>query len=187
MVFGDRTKPAEPSNAGDWIVPACNESWGTVAGLVPDQYPLVLRVDAPESDIDDWWLAYRELFELVASVGAQHTSNPEHAHFGVWEGHGYNTTSDELGQIPRLELPHRSYYLLSGHVSAAAHIEHPGSVDWRNPDLFWPYDQRWFVATDVDFWCLYVAGDQSFVAEVADCVPMDRAYIDFEHELEAEC
>ena len=32
--------------------------------------------------------------------------------------------------------------------------------DWRNPDLFWPDDRRWFIATDVDFWSLYIGGSK---------------------------
>jgi hypothetical protein len=40
-------------------------------------------------------------------------------------------------------------YLLEGPVSAVTQLCHPEpSGEWRNPDLFWPDDRRWFVATD---------------------------------------
>jgi hypothetical protein len=42
-------------------------------------------------------------------------------------------------------------------------LRHPDGDGWRNPDLFWPQDQGWFVATDVDFWSLYIGGSTGFV------------------------
>ncbi|MEZ5412625.1 MAG: hypothetical protein R2761_31610, partial [Acidimicrobiales bacterium] len=71
-----------------------------------------------------------------------------------------------LNQIPRFERPGRTYYLLTGPVAAAGKLRYPDSDEWRNPDLFWPDDQRWFVATDVDFWSLYVGGSNGFIAEL---------------------
>ena len=52
-----------------------------------------------------------------------------------------------------------------------ANVRHPGSDSWRNPDLFWPDDQRWFVATDVDIWSLYVGGTRQLISELAQSVP----------------
>ena len=70
------------------------------------------------------------------------------------------------------DLPIRTYYLLGGPVTAATHLRDPGEgIDWRNPDLFWPDDRRWFVATDVDFWSLYIGGHNDFIAELAEQPP----------------
>lgn len=80
-----------------------------------------------------------------------------------------------LGEIAAFDAPERRYYLLTGPVDAVLELRHPVGTgapnDWHHPDLWWPDDRRWFVATDVDVWSLYVAGDEAFVGEVMAAVP----------------
>jgi hypothetical protein len=93
----------------------------------------------------------------------------------------------ELAQIPRLLLPNRAYYLLRGPVAAATQMHDPGSPnEWRRPDLCWPDDRRWFVATDVDFWSVYVAGTDELVAEIARRVPTPASTVTLGDRLEPE-
>jgi len=92
-----------------------------------------------------------------------------------------------LVQVPRFDLPNRTYYLLEGPVSAATQLSHPEPMgEWRNPDLFWPDDRRWFVATDIDFWSLYIGGDDDFVAELARSVPTRTEIVTLDRQLEIE-
>jgi hypothetical protein len=76
------------------------------------------------------------------------------------------TTRDALNRVPRFELPNRAYYLLSGHSTAIAQLQHPDGRRWQNPDLVWVDDRSWFIATDVDIWSLYVGGSDAFIAEL---------------------
>jgi len=76
----------------------------------------------------------------------------------------------ELDMVPRFALPDRTYYLMAGPVAAVAGLRDPSTGHWLNPDLFWPDDRRWFVATDVDFWSLYVGGSNDLIAELARSV-----------------
>jgi hypothetical protein len=55
-----------------------------------------------------------------------------------------------------------------------------------SPDLFWPDDRRWFIATDVDFWSLYIGGDHDFITEVARSVPTRSEIVALDHQLEIE-
>ena len=71
-----------------------------------------------------------------------------------------------LGAVPRFDAPHRSYYLVTGSVADVGSVRYPSDDDWRNPDLWWPEDRSWFVATDVDCWALYLGGTAEFVAEI---------------------
>jgi hypothetical protein len=92
-----------------------------------------------------------------------------------------------LGAIPRFELSGRTYYLFNGTVTAVSHLRHPGSPeDWRNPDLFWPADRRWFVATDVDFRSLYTGGSDDFITELVAGVPTPTALVSLNRPLESE-
>ncbi len=205
MIFGDSVQAASTTAPADWIARARRGASGTVGSLVPNGYKSYLRLRAPEPDVEDWWSDYRRLFEVVAAVGALHTSCPERAWFAVWEGHGFTTFSTHLAwngpldddvtraaldeqrarlredaarlkarvqsaldEIPRFELPDRAYYLLVGPVAAVAGIEDPSTPGrWHQPDLVWPDDRRWFVATDVDFWSLYVGGDGDLISGLA--------------------
>lgn len=91
-----------------------------------------------------------------------------------------------LSEVPRFELPDRTYYLMEGPVAAVAGLRDPSTGHWRNPDLFWPDDRRWFVATDVDFWSLYVGGDNDFIADLADRVATPSETVTLAHQLEIE-
>ena len=74
---------------------------------------------------------------------------------------------DGLAAVPRFDAPNRTYYLVTGAVADVGGVRYPSGHGWRNPDLWWPDDRGWFVATDVDCWSLYVGGDDTFVAEIA--------------------
>ncbi len=223
VIFGAHVRSADTVEPAEWIASACRGVAGTVGWFVPNQYPLVLRVHAPDPGIEDWWSAYCDLFDVIASIGVRHTSSPDQAWFAVWEGHGYGTGTTQIAwkdpppddetrrareqerarlreeserrntaigaalrQIPCFDLPHRKYYLLAGSVSAATQIEYPGWAGWHNPDLFWPDDRRWFVATDVDFWSLYIAGDHDFITELARNVPTHSELVALDLQVEAE-
>jgi hypothetical protein len=223
VIFGNSVASPATAAAADWVAGACRGVWGTVGALVPNQYPLILHAHAPEPDIVDWWSQYSELFRTIATIGEQHTSDPERAWFAVWEGHGFDTTTSHyswqgpvddatrqaleqkrsrlrienerrnaatraaLHTVPRFDLPHRSYYLLAGPVTAATQVREPGSPGrWQRPDLFWPDDRRWFVATDVDFWSLYIGGDHDFISELARSAPTPSETVTLDHQLEPE-
>lgn len=222
MPFGEVTAP-DSATAAEWLGPELTGREWTVGSLVPERYPRVLRVWAPEPTEDDgWWTRYQHLFEVLAAVGVRHTSSPERAWFGIWDGHGFDTVAtlvahlgplddDErraldgerarlraedrrrnaeirsaLAAMPRFERPHRAYYLLEGSVAAVSTLRYPGVDGWRNPDLFWPDDRRWLVATDVDFWSLYVGGDGDFLDELAREVPTRAAEVPRDAPLESE-
>ena len=88
--------------------------------------------------------------------------------------------------VPRFDLPDRTYYLMEGSVAAVVGLRDPSSGQWRNPDLYWPDDRRWFVATDVDFWSLYVGGDDDFITELTRSVVTPTEIVALAYQLESE-
>ena len=92
-----------------------------------------------------------------------------------------------MRSLPRLAMTHRTYLLVTGPVAAVTELRDPASVNgWQRPDLFWPDDRAWFVATDVDFWSLYVGGDDRFLTELAHRVPTPSEIVPLDHALEPE-
>ncbi len=185
MVFGDAVRAADVAAAAvaaQWMATACDGAPGTVGSWVPATFQSYARIHAPEPG-DDWWAEYRDLHATVAGVAGRHTSTPDSVWFAIWEGHGFaNATPHIAWQAPldglpafetfSLGSPFRRYVLLRGPVEAAAQLHDPGEPgSFRRPDLWWPDDRRWFIATDTDFWSLYVGGDEALIDELAASVP----------------
>jgi hypothetical protein len=223
VIFGASLRAAASTNAAAWIVGSRWGQSGTVGGLIPNMYESTLRLHAPDPTPHGWWEMYRDLFDLVASVGARYTSTPNLAWFAIWEGHGFGTGTTlrgwrdppdddaerqrrdaererqgdadrernarigpALADVPRFDLPDRSYYLTYGPLSATTELRYPDDVGWRNPDLFWPNDRSWFAATDVDFWSLYVGGSRAFTSDLATRSPTLSEFVDNDDRLPTE-
>lgn len=77
-----------------------------------------------------------------------------------------------LRTVPRFARPHRDYYLVTGPVAAAPELRTPGRrQDWQRPDLWWPEDRAWFVATDVDLSSLSVGAGPAMLDELRAELP----------------
>jgi len=94
MIFGDEVTSAATTAAAAWISPARRGPTGTVGGLVPNAYASMIRLHAPPPIPGG--ATYRDLYEVVADIGARHTSRPDRAWFAVWEGHGFDTVTRQV-------------------------------------------------------------------------------------------
>jgi hypothetical protein len=153
--------------------------WNAIAGVVDvvDQ-----RQATPAMG---WDGGVPEEGNLVAPAGsalmdvlAVHTSTAADCLFALWEGYGqiwpyaHPTATRGYGPEPvlaaanaavlawpRLRHPNRDYLLLSGPLRAAATIGHRWDPNWsQTPNLYWPTDRSWCVATEIDFDSTLVAG-----------------------------
>lgn len=94
----------------------------------------------------------------------QATSTPGDCWLCVWEGFG---GMDHQGVDERVELPARSYLLARGSIEDAL----PSVLDppWdQSPNLWWPSDRAWFVATEIDFAWTYVGGSSALIEALLD-------------------
>jgi hypothetical protein len=88
----------------------------------------------------------------------ERTTTPDRCWFGLWEGFG---ALDDGGIRERVVLPHRNYLLYGGTIDHA--LESPMPFD-QSPNLWWPEDRAWFVASEIDFAWTYVGGDRGLIA-----------------------
>jgi hypothetical protein len=127
----------------------------------------------------------RHEVQVLAALLSRHTTRSDSCWFAVWEGYGQLQGPPASGALarsgrraaamggiappevlhgPRLELRHRSYLLLHGAVAdAAGAFELLGR---QSPNLWWPEDRAWCVATEIDFGWTYVAGSELVITEV---------------------
>lgn len=106
----------------------------------------------------------------LMSVLRAHTTTPNECFVGVWEGVGW--IEPERVQAPRLQLPQRTHLVLKGTLDLLGHvgwIGFDGRLVHEAPNVIWPADRAWFVATDVDQESTYVGATQTLIkALIAD-------------------
>ena len=125
--------------------------------------------------------------EVLAGIGREWTATPEDCWFCVWDGYGWNSAVSfvavddsgwPLGAVPspppdpvpgpvrsgpRVELPHRSYLLYRGPVEAALTLPALDGTFAQCPNLWWPVDRAWCVASELDLPWTYVGGPRELV------------------------
>jgi hypothetical protein len=78
--------------------------------------------------------------------------------------------TEEIVRGPRVHLPHRSYFLLQGPLDAAMELGWMLDASHfcpQSPNLFWPDDHSWCVATEIDLDSSYVGGSKALVQRLA--------------------
>lgn len=88
------------------------------------------------------------------------TRTPQKCWFALWEGYGWLAPMDRRG--PRVHLPNRDYLLYGGPIEAAGSTALFGEWD-QSPNLWWPADGSWCVASEIDLPWTYVGGTVDMV------------------------
>jgi hypothetical protein len=127
-----------------------------------------------------------ELIPTLASVLARHTTTPDRCWFAVWNGFG--DLGEDVRRAPTFLAPHREYHLLRGPTeSAAESVTEPPRE--QSPNLWWPDDRAWCVATEIDLDSTYIGCDDACREEILalseiEALPIDPATgIDFRSDL----
>jgi hypothetical protein len=122
---------------------------------------------------------------VLASLARDWTSTPDRCWFCVWDGYGWPavplTAPGESAQplpdpIPagvrsgaRVRLPNREYLLYAGpagEVTAPALLGDGLPGDDQTANLWWPDDQAWCVASEIDLGWSYVGGPAGLIEQV---------------------
>lgn len=171
----------DPTDEGQWLEAEVSATAWSVGALIPNRFDGYVRIHSPAPDTEDWWSQYQALYRslLVTLVPAM---NPPDLWFALRDGHACDSV---LSPAPMLERPNRTYRIVTGQVDdLKALLDSNGR--WINPDMAWPSDRSWFVATDVDFWSLYVGASRSYLADVEQLLgtQAETVHRDFEPPLE---
>ena len=101
--------------------------------------------------------------EALVAILRTFTATPDRCYFGLWDGFGVPELL-AFATHPRLRLPHRDYFLFAGPIDA---------VPWltlgdfhQSPNLWWPEDRTWLVATDIDLYDTYVGASEKAVERI---------------------
>jgi hypothetical protein len=148
--------------------------WSTVASwtgrVVHPEMQFDRIANLPKKGFPAWdyppqeGLLPREDCERLASLLRPHTSTPDACWFCIWEGFGGYFDAKRYRDVPRVTLPERSYFLYRGPLDAATSF-HWGWI-WQSPNLWWPEDHAWCVATEIDLPETYVGGSQACIERI---------------------
>jgi hypothetical protein len=118
-----------------------------------------------------------QLLDPLATVLAGHTSTPDTCYFAIWAGLG--TLPSHVRSAPTFALPQRTYHLLTGPIEAARRLADASApfLRWQSPNLWWPQDRAWCVATEVDLKTTYVGADPNCVRELAALPEVETATV----------
>jgi hypothetical protein len=117
----------------------------------------------------------RQEATALVSMLRPHTTTPNNCWLAIWDGFSQLTGSASvrvkaehglrawlrrrrtmrreisgLVDAPTVSLPAREYVLYRGAIDVVPRFEHiPGHL--QTPNMWWPEDRAWFVATEIDF------------------------------------
>jgi hypothetical protein len=89
--------------------------------------------------------------------------------------HGKNLDHLESSKLPqgimmskRLKLTNRDYLLMSGEILDSTRIGYRfnGIFSTQSPNLMWPEDRRWVMASEIDFNATLIAGERELIEAV---------------------
>jgi hypothetical protein len=143
----------------------------------------------------------------LAELLARNTTSPDVCWFCLWAGYGYGSmksfsaapigepvpppmTQEQVRQTfgwpkphqpsaPRVSLPGRDYVLYRGSVSSAA-----GWMD--GPNIWWPDDRAWCVASEIDLPYTYVGGEQNLIDEILAHPAIESLPARLDHKITAD-
>lgn len=126
----------------------------------------------------------------TASILAGHTGTPEQCFAGLWEGWewlggtGPEATAfgdaDAVNGAGRLELPDRRYLLFETGVDLFTDRSWQERNGWdalQSPNLLWPADRAWFLATEIDFDSTIVGGSAALIADLLEAEALEARQV----------
>jgi hypothetical protein len=126
--------------------------------------------------------------EVLAAIVRDWTATPQDCWFCVWDGFGWDTASTitaalaETGRPPeiieepwrdpvpgpvrggpRVRLPDRDYFLYQGPAEAVGTLSSLDGTWGQCPNIWWPADRAWCVASEIDLQWTCVGGPRGLI------------------------
>ncbi len=153
--------------------------WSTVAGwngrtVHPQmQFWRIANLSEPHNRAPTWGSVPEEAwsssegFRAIAEALGEFTSTRNRCYCCVWEGFGY--FDSRLYGSARVRVPHRDHLLFSGHIDAVISILEQQIPWYQSPNIWWPEDRSWCVATDLYSDSTYIGGTDECIERIVDC------------------
>jgi hypothetical protein len=174
--------PVRDATPFAWLTDSMRTFGPDPRSLLPPHFAAYARI--PGNPEHEGCLS-REHVAVLATILNDATSSPDLCYYAVWEGYGEPMMIRllEPGAVPPppgkprrrrfhdppLVLPARQYRVFSGALSAATTSMSLSELSHQSPNLWWPADHAWCVASEIDL-------DETFVGGSRNCI--DRILAD---------
>lgn len=147
-----------------------------IAGM-PEPYP------RPQWDVrpGEGSLPIDETRVIIESL-SQHTSTPGRCYFCIWDGWG--DINQRLFGDARLRFKHPNYLVFTGPIDAALSFGGTRYPAVRSPNIWWPEDRAWCVATEIDLDSTYIGGTDECVQALLDSPDLEVLPADIEDRID---
>ncbi len=104
-----------------------------------------------------------EIVDPLVRVLGRFTTTPGRCWLCIWEGFGFQDLDRLAARTSaRILVSYGQDVILAGALSVLT-----GSWPWRqSPNLWWPYDRAWCVATEIDDQSTYVGGSRGCIEAI---------------------
>lgn len=99
----------------------------------------------------------------LATLLREFTSTPEHCFFCLWDGYGF-IDPERYKNVPRVNAG-REYLLFRGPVEMVVLFKDTVG-EGQSPNIWWPEDRSWCVATEIDLFDTYVGGSEACIQRI---------------------
>jgi hypothetical protein len=106
----------------------------------------------------------RPIAVRLAAILAVHTQTPGACWFAVWGG--FADLRAHARTAPVVSLPNRGLCLLQGALEEVGTTFSQFEWHYQSPNLWWPDDKAWCIATEIDFTWSYVGGSVTCIQQV---------------------
>ena len=162
----DEERPVRWSTVAEWTGRTIHPlmQFERIAGLSED--PHDMYKDPPWGSLPQRGsIPERECRTLVEALRS-FTSTPANCFFCLWEGYG-NINTRLYKASSRVRAPGRDYLLFRGPIDAIMAFLAGDRPFWGDsPNIWWPEDRAWCVATDIDLYDTYVGGIEECIEAI---------------------
>lgn len=105
---------------------------------------------------------------ILAKLLADFTATPDSCYWCLWAGYGFFHSAG-YRKIPRVRTEGRDYLLFHSSMETVGALYDVGGRWHQSPNLWWPADRAWCVATEIDLYDTYVGGSADCIARILQC------------------
>lgn len=143
-----------PHHRMQWPEVSGDNEWGTGASDRPD-----IWTQAPATGT-----LTPQIAEHLGTVLQRSTDTPGNGSFAVWGGFGYIDAGVRFAPI--FTLAERDLHLFQGPLEGISITFASQPEIYQSANLWWPEDQAWCVATDIDLMSTYIGGGSDTIASI---------------------
>ncbi len=112
------------------------------------------------------------------------TSTPDECYFCLWEGYGY-LAQGLYKAASRVRGEGRNYLLFRGPIESVVTFLEGERPFWADtPNIWWPADRAWCVATDIDLYDTYVGGSDECIEAIMSHPELEALPADLDARLD---